>query len=105
MDEYNSVPTPVEEPAVTVPPAPAPKKQRNGVWMAIAVIALAVSILTAAFAIAAAGGATQAFQIPQSVTPSYNYRTEVNEGDKLTPQEIIKKISPSVVTVQVAGAK
>ena len=103
MDEYHSVPTPVEEPAVTVQPEPAPKKQRNGVWMAIAIIALAVSILTASFAIAAAGGATQAFQIPQSVTPSYNYRTEVNEGDKLTPQEIIKKISPSVVTVQVAG--
>lgn len=106
MDEYNSVPTPAEESAVeatVVTPEPAPKKQRNGVWMAIAVIALAVSILTASFAIAAAGGATQAFQIPQSVTPSYNYRTEVNEGDRLTPQEIIKKISPSVVTVQVAG--
>ncbi len=84
------------------PSAPAPvKKQKNGGWMAVAIIAVCFSLLLGVFGIWAASNSQGAFAIPQSVTPSYQYRDNVEEGDKLTPQEIIKKVSPSVVTVSV----
>lgn len=83
--------------------ASSPKKSRNGAWIAVAVIAVCFSLLLGAFAVYAACNAPRAFQIPQSVTPSYNYRDDVSQSDKLTPQEIIKKVSPSVVTVKVRG--
>lgn len=95
-------PAPIYTP-YAAPATPAPKKQRNGAWMAIAIIAVSFSLLMGAFAIYAARNAPQSFQIPQSVTPSYNYRENVDESDKLTAQEIIKKVSPSVVTVKVEG--
>lgn len=85
--------------------APPEKKQRNGVWLTVAIILLAISLLMSGFAIWAAKNGTMEFnyQIPQSVTPNYNYRTDVSEGDELTTQEIIAKVSPSVVTISVSG--
>lgn len=79
------------------------KKPRNGIWLTLAIIAVCVSVLMGVFAIWAATNSPHSFLIPQSVTPSYNYRDNVTEGDKLTPQEIIAKVSPSVVTVSVEG--
>ncbi len=99
------VETPVT-PCVEAPVAPVvvvEKRQKNGVWLAIAIIAVCISLLMGAFAIWAAKNSPQAFDIPQSSTPSYNYRDNVEEGDALTPQEIIAKVSPSVVTVSVEG--
>ncbi len=124
MESYDFSPetSSMEQPAVTrqnpepeqpsVPPvtayAPAPvevspKKPKNGMWMAIAIIALCLSLLMGTFAIWAAKNSQQSFLIPQSVTPSFQFRDNVTEGDKLTPQEIIAKVSPSVVTVSVEG--
>lgn len=84
----------------------APKPPRNGVWMTIAIIAICFSLALGGIAIwAAKSGAIDynapVADIPQSVTPSYNYRTEVDPGDTLTDQEIIKKLTPSVVTIAV----
>lgn len=124
MESYDFSPetSSMEQPAVTrqnpepeqpsVPPvtayAPAPvevspKKPKNGMWMAIAIIALCLSLLMGTFAIWAAKNSQQSFIIPQSVTPSFQFRDNVTEGDKLTSQEIIAKVSPSVVTVSVEG--
>ncbi len=94
-------PQPAE--AAPIPVEITPKKQKNGMWMALAIIAVCISLLMGAFAIWAAKNSQISFQIPQSVTPSYNFRDDVTEGDKLTPQEIIAKVSPSVVTVSVEG--
>lgn len=99
--EQPAVVTPVVQPVADVPQPP--KKTRNGMWMAIAIIALCLSLLMGTFAIWAAKNSQQSFVIPQSITPSYNFRDNVTEGDKLTPQEIIAKVSPSVVTVSVEG--
>ncbi len=104
MDQPQSVtipvqPTETEQVSVEI----TPKKPKNGMWMAIAIIAVCVSLLMGTFAIWAAKNSQMSFQIPQSVTPSYNFRDNVTEGDKLTPQEIIAKVSPSVVTVSVEG--
>ncbi len=98
------IPEDPREPEPPIPEAPpqieeVPKPAKNGIWMVIAIIALSISLLLGAFAIWAAGKNNQAFQIPQSNTPSYNYRTDVTEKDQLTPQEIIAKVSPSVVTI------
>lgn len=79
------------------------KRSKNGIWLVISIIAVCVSLLMGAFAIWAVKNAPESFQIPQSVTPSYNYRDDVTEEDKLTPQEIIAKVTPSVVTVSVEG--
>ena len=86
-----------------IPEEVTPKKPKNGMWMAIAIIAVCVSLLMGTFAIWAAKNSQMSFQIPQSVTPSYNFRDNVTEGDKLTSQEIIAKVTPSVVTVSVEG--
>ena len=86
-----------------IPEEVTPKKPKNGMWMAIAIIAVCVSLLMGTFAIGAAKNSQMSFQIPQSVTPSYNFRDNVTEGDKLTSQEIIAKVTPSVVTVSVEG--
>ncbi len=95
---------PAPQPAYASAPAAEPaKKQKNGAWLAIAIIAVCFSLLMGAFAIWAARNSQQSFQIPQSVTPSYHYRDDVQEGDKLTAQEIIARVSPSVVTVSVEG--
>lgn len=94
-----SITNPVVAPASTEPL----KKQKNGVWMAIAIIAVCFSLLMGCFAIWAATGSQQVFQIPQSVTPSYNFNEDVTEDDALTPQQIIQKLTPSVVTVLVQG--
>ncbi len=105
----------VQTPAPTVPqapvvsaaipeetPAPKPeKKPKNGLWLALAIMALSISILTGCFAVYAAKSGQMIYQIPQSVTPNYNFRENVEIGDKLTNQEIIQKVSPSVVTVMV----
>lgn len=104
-----AIPTPEkEESAAEVQPSvPTPAKPpRNGMWMALAILGICLSLVLGAYAIWAARNAAGAFNspdavIPQSVTPSYNYRTEVSEGDKLTTQEIIKKLTPSVVTINV----
>ena len=117
VTEAEEIPAPTEEPenesAEEFEDMPVqefipaePKKQRNGTWMAIAIMGICLSLVLGAYAIWAARNAAGAFNapganIPQSVTPSYNYRTEVSEGDKLTSQEIIKKLSPSVVTINV----
>ena len=104
MDQPQPATAPIQP--ITVAPIPkeiAPKKQNNGVWMAIAIIAVCISLLMGTFAIWAAKNSQMSFQIPQSVTPSYNFRDNVTEGDKLTTQEIIAKVSPSVVTVSVEG--
>ncbi len=83
-------------------PAPKPeKKPKNGLWLALAIMALSISILTGCFAVYAAKSGQMIYQIPQSVTPNYNFRENVEIGDKLTNQEIIQKVSPSVVTVMV----
>ncbi len=95
---------PVAQPIAYAPVSPeTPKKTRNGMWLAIAIIATSLSLLMGAFALWAATNSQQSFVIPQSITPSYNYRDNVTEGDKLTAQEIIAKVSPSVVTVTVEG--
>ncbi len=102
-----SAPTPVVVSPVASAPSPAiadnEKRSKNGLWLVIAIIAICVSLLMGVFALWAAKNAPESFQIPQSVTPSYNYRDNVTEEDKLTPQEIIAKVSPSVVTVSVEG--
>lgn len=107
VTRQNSEPEQPSVPPVTAyAPAPvevSPKKPKNGMWMAIAIIALCLSLLMGAFAIWAAKNSQQSFLIPQSVTPSFQFRDNVTEGDKLTPQEIIAKVSPSVVTVSVEG--
>ncbi len=98
-----ATPPPAETPAPAAPAevsAPT-KKPKNGLWMALAIVALSISLLTGCFAIYAAGGGQIQYQIPQSVTPNYNFREDVEIGDKLTNQEIIQKVSPSVVTVMV----
>lgn len=104
MDQPQPATAPISPVAVApIPVEITPKKQKNGVWMAIAIIAVCVSLLMGTFAIWAAKNSQMSFQIPQSVTPSYNFRDNVTEGDKLTTQEIIAKVSPSVVTVSVEG--
>ncbi|MBO5221047.1 MAG: trypsin-like peptidase domain-containing protein [Clostridia bacterium] len=93
------------EPEQTAP-APVAKPPHNGMWMTLAIMGVCISLLLGVFAIWASRNGADAFNlpgadIPQSVTPSYNYRTEVSEDDILTNQEIIKKMTPSVVTVSV----
>ena len=97
---------PATEPEVPPTAKKAPKPPRNGLWMTVAIIAVCVSLLLGAIAIWSAKSGTIDYNspvadIPQSVTPSYNYRTEVDPGDTLTDQEIVKKLTPSVVTVNV----
>ena len=82
------------------------KPQKNGAWITATVLGICLSLVLGIYAVWAARNAAGAFNspdanIPQSVTPSYNYRTEVTEEDRLTSQEIIKKVTPSVVTVNV----
>ncbi len=106
MEQAPLQPTPIpqEPPVEAQPSAPAPapvKPARNGLWITLTVIALCISLVTGCFAIYGAKNSQNVFQIPQSVTPSYNFREDVAEGDKLTNQEIIAKVSPSVVTVMV----
>ena len=112
--------------ATDVPPVidayhdfPEAKKGKNGIWLIIAIVAVALSLIVGAFAIWVAGndgdglkfpqsntqnnGSDGSFNIPQSNTPSYQYRDDVTAEDQLTPQEIIAKVSPSVVVVSVEG--
>ncbi len=102
MEAQSKAASPINPVAVPVSAEP-PKKQKNGVWMTIAIIAVCFSLLMGCFAIWAATGSQQVFQIPQSVTPSYNFNEDVTEDDALTPQQIIQKLTPSVVTVLVQG--
>lgn len=107
------VATPISEAPPKAQPTEAPvvaeKKSKNGVWIVIAVIAISISLLMGAFALWAVGNSPESLDfnqnldvdIPQSNTPTFNYRENVTEGDKLTPQEIIAKVSPSVVTISV----
>lgn len=105
---------PVEVPTVDAEnDLPKEKPRKNGIWLVIGIIAVSISLLIGAFAIWAAGNNDDALtfpqdgeglQIPQSNTPSFNFRDDVTEEDKLTPQEIIAKVSPSVVVVSVEGS-
>lgn len=101
---------------VKTPPSQPPKKSKHGVLLTITIIAVAFSLLMSAFSLWAVSngngngsgieggsGTDQNHKIPQSSTPSYNYDENVTEQDALTPQQIIQKMSPSVVTVLVEG--
>ena len=103
--EQTPLPQPVPVPAQAAPaPSEEPKKKGvNGVWIVVAIMAICFALLMGVFAIWAAGNSKPSFDLPQSNTPTYNYRDDVKEGDALTPQEIIAKVSPSVVTVAVEG--
>jgi len=98
--------TPAPDPIPEEPTVPVRKPPRNGLWMTVAIIAICISLVLGGYAVWAAKNSAISFgspvpDIPQSVTPSYNYRTDVSEEDKLTDQEIIKKLTPSVVTIAV----
>lgn len=108
-------PLPPQEPK-NVSSAREQKKGKYGALLTVTIIAVAFSLLMSAFAlwVAISGngmtpglgngtGTGQDHQIPQSSTPSYNYDENVTEQDALTPQQIIQKLSPSVVTVLVEG--
>ena len=104
-DAIPVAPVIASEPEQTAP-APVAKPPHNGMWMTLAIMGVCISLLLGVFAIWASRNGVDAFNIPgadipQSVTPSYNYRTEVSEDDILTNREIIKKMTPSVVTVSV----
>lgn len=78
------------------------QKSGNGFWKVFSVVSLCLALTMSAVALWMAGQQkTVVYDVPQSTTPSYNYRTDVKEGDALTSQEIIKKVTPSVVTVSV----
>ena len=111
------------EPYPQPPAAPPKKKTARGFWLTMGILGTCFALLLCGIGIFAAvqgflngadpenpqqnenpssqGGIS--VDIPQSNTPSFNYRDDVAEGDALTPQEIIRKVSPSVVTISVQG--
>lgn len=99
-------------PSYSIPEETPPKKKKNGLWLALGIIFLCLALLLGVAAFLNAqnkideggygnGGNATVNPIEQSNTPTSNVRTDVSEGDKLTTQEIIAKVNPSVVTVKV----
>ena len=121
MDEFEFSPeaSSIEQP-VTPPPAlrpetdaslrpyeqPAAKKRPNAFWKVLSVVSICLALAMSGVALyfAAQQKGILVYDVPQSNSPTYSYRTDVKEGDALTNQEIIKKVSPSVVTVSVEVA-
>ena len=109
-------PAPAQEPAaepipvtVTVAAPEKPKRSRSGFWLALAIVFLCLALL-AGFAaiIKAMNGEPEAphssstvTEIPQNDTPQTTNREDIPAGEKLTVQEIIQKVNPVTVTVQV----
>ena len=83
-------------------------RKLNVRWVILSIL-LIVSLAANAFALWRLNGLTGGnllpeASIPQSYTPSYNYRDQVPADDLLTTQEIIRKLNPSVVTVSTTMA-
>lgn len=92
----------------TATPAPAPiKKKKIKTGRVLSILALSLTVLSLAanafffwvLYTHTDGILLPGASVPQSQTPSYNYRDEVSADDELTTQEIIRKINPSVVTI------
>ena len=105
-----SEPVPAEDSSVPETPQPAPakkKKTKTGrVLSVIAILLVILSLSANAFSLWVLythtdGTLLPEANVPQSVTPSYNYRDEISEDDLLTTQEVIRKVNPSIVTVSV----
>lgn len=82
------------------------KTPRVGPWIATTaislVLALAMGGLSLWISLHPKTVTYATYDVPQSNTPAYSYRDDVETGDAMTSQEIIRKLTPSVVTVTVS---
>jgi S1-C subfamily serine protease len=78
------------------------KKQRNGLWMTISIISIALCVTSILFSVyLAANGNKNAFKFPAPYTPDYVAGQQLSASDKLDTPAVIAKVKPSVVNILV----
>ncbi|MDF2685769.1 MAG: peptidase and chymotrypsin/Hap [Clostridia bacterium] len=78
------------------------KKQRNGLWMTISIISIALCVTSILFSVyLAASGNNNAFKFPAPYTPEYVAGEQLSVNDKMDTPSVIAKVKPSVVNILV----